>query len=187
MNRIDLIKLLWLVLLLFPGGLFAQVLPQDKTTGKFYYSEEVLVKDGPQMDLYHRAKTWFNLAGQNKKTINLDDSKNGMLAGDILTELAVVADNQKQKFKLKYTVNLQLSDDRYWLSLNNFQLQKIVSLNQNRSTKELIVNSQPLEVWLNGKEKVNSKVQIPAIKQKLEKAVYKSIFTQMEDLNAHML
>ncbi|PSR53768.1 hypothetical protein AHMF7605_09650 [Adhaeribacter arboris] len=187
MSILTRVKLFWLIFFLLPVNLIAQFLPRDITSGKFYYSEEVLVKDGPQQDLYHRAKSWFASLGQNKKTLRQDDSVNGMVIGDIRSIISVFDGHQNQKFKLGYTVHVQLTDDRYWLSLTDFQLQNLSLLKESGSAKETPINNQPLEAWLKPQSQVNLKDKEPIYMKGLENAVYKSIFTQLKDLKAHML
>ncbi|MDQ3290468.1 MAG: DUF4468 domain-containing protein [Bacteroidota bacterium] len=170
-----------------PFTLFAQVLPRDKSSGKIYYSEEVLVKDGPQQDLYHRAKAWFASPGKTTKTLRVDDHVNSILVGEIGSQLSLMEGNLNQKFQLWYTLHLQLADDRYWLSLEDFQLQKQEKTQKPSSIKSSPLIKQPLEAWLNPKAGVNSKGKNQNQNQLIEKAIQKSILTQMEDLREHLL
>jgi hypothetical protein len=55
-------KRLLLALFFFPLTLLGQTFPVDGQTGKIFYSEEILVKDASQSELFARAKSWFENA-----------------------------------------------------------------------------------------------------------------------------
>ncbi len=128
-------KLLWLILSIFPVGLLAQTFPVDAVTGKIYYAEEVLVKDAPQLDLYHRAKTWFAQTAKPESKIVSDDLSNGVLIGRNYLLVPV----KNQPYRIWYTLKFEMEDDRYWYSLTDFQLQK------HSSSQAASLSSTPLE------------------------------------------
>lgn len=123
MSKAVFLKIFVFLNFIFPLSLLGQSFPVDAATGKIYYAEEVLVKDGPQLELYHRAKAWFAKAGKTKNTIQVDDLPNGVLIAKNYLLLSVKNQEKNQTYQLWYTLKIEMEDDRYWYSLTDFQLQ----------------------------------------------------------------
>ncbi len=167
-------KFIWLLFCIFPLNLRAQTFPVDAATGKIYYAEEVLVKDGPQLELYHRAKAWFAKAAKTKNKMKVDDLPNGVLIGTDYLLLPV----KNQTYQVWYTLKIEMEDDRYWYSLTDFWLEPVLSLSVN-STKQVITR-QPLElIVLPQKEK-------PLPNKVLSETVQKSILSLIQNIKENM-
>jgi hypothetical protein len=177
--------MLWVILFLLPIPVFGQTFPVDPGSGQIVYTEEVLVKDGPQTDLYNRAKVWFTRSGINKKALQVDDPANGVLIGKYYTVLSVTDGLQNQSFKLWYTVKLELEDDRYWYRFSDFQLQK-ESASKAAAVKKPLPK-QPLEAWFLAKNAVDRKGSNRSLHKALAAAAHKSIAALIKDLKTQML
>jgi len=162
--------------------LFAQSFSGDAVSGRIYYAEEVLVKDGPQFDLYNRAKAWFSSSGTHK-FLAVDDIANGLLIGSNYALLSVADGNKIQTFRLWCTVKIELEDDRYWYSLSDFKLQKELMKN-GATSKETQTKKQPLEKWVS-KNPAAGNEQL--FYQALEAAAHTSIQALIKDLKVSML
>ena len=166
-------------------ALLGQTFPVDAALGKIYYAEEVLVKDGPQVELYNRAKAWFAGSGKNKKTLQVDDLANGLVIGSNYRMLSVQDGHKAQTLKLWYTVKLEMEDDRYWYSITDFQVQgeqlpKLTGI----KTQE---NKVPLEVLVIPKKDAASKGEKGRFYKSLENEAHKSILALIKELKASML
>jgi len=179
------VKLLWLIFLLIPVCLSAQTFPVDAASGKIYYAEEVLVKDGPKSDLYNRAKAWF-ASGKNKKALNVDDVANGLLIGSSYSLLLVYDGYQNQSFRLWYTVKIEVEDDRYWYSLSDFKIQEETILKDSVSceNKKTI---QPLESLVLSNNAGNTGRKADPFHKLLVDASHNSILALMKDIKGNML
>ncbi|WP_158546177.1 DUF4468 domain-containing protein [Adhaeribacter pallidiroseus] len=159
---------------IYPVTVSAQTFPVDAATGKIYYAEEVLVKDGPQLELYHRAKAWFAPIGKVKIVIKVDDLPNGVLIGQTYSPFSFTSPGKKQTYHLGYTLKLEIEDDRYWYSLTDFWLEPVIPL-QAHSAKQ-VIGQQPLEIAvLPQKEK-------PVPNKVLAEAVQKTILAFIQNL-----
>ena len=179
-------KIFWLLFFLLPLNLVAQVFPVDAASGKIYYAEEVLVKDGPQADLYNRARHWFTASGKNKKALKTDDAANGILIGSNYSLLEVYDGNKKQTLKLWCTVKLELEDDRYWYSVSDFRLQDTYP------TTKTVANlaqmkTKPLEELVLPVKEANLKGTERQYNKSVETAAHKSILALIKDIKANML
>ncbi|KAA5542369.1 DUF4468 domain-containing protein [Adhaeribacter rhizoryzae] len=181
-----LVKILSLFFLLMPFHASAQVFPVDALSGKIYYAEEVLVKDGPQFDLYNRAKAWFSSSVQNKKALQVDDLANGLIIGASYRVLLVREGHQAQKFRLWFTVKIEMEDDHYWYSITDFQLQEIQSTKE-AGTKELKAAKVPLEELVLAKNEVALKGEKVIFHKSLESSAYDSIVALIKDFKKSML
>jgi hypothetical protein len=185
-SNINLMKLLWLISFLIPFNLVAQNFPVDAASGKIYYAEEVLVKDGPKSDLYNRAKRWFASAGKSKKALKIDDPANGILVGRQYSLLSVYNGGKNQNFMLWYTVKLELEDDRYWYSISDLGLQKA------HLPKEVVSEANqksvlPLETLVLSKDAVDLKGREKPLNNSIKEAAHKSILALIKDIKANML
>ena len=179
-----LVKFLLLLFPLFPLHTSAQIFPVDALSSKIYYTEEVLVKDGPQFDLYNRAKAWF-AAGKNKRNLQVDDLANGLIIGCNYQELSVANGQKIQTFRLWYTVKLELEDDRYWYSLTDFRLQgRHLPKEASVKTPESEV---PLEALVLAKNGARPNGENGIFYKSLQNAAHKSILALIKDLKANML
>ena len=178
-------RLLWLIFFLIPVCLSAQTFPVDAASGKIYYAEEVLVKDGPKSDLYNRAKAWF-ASSKNKKTLNVDDVANGLLIGSNYCMLLVQDGHKDQPFRLWYTVKIEMEDDRYWYSLSNFKIQKdtIPEDSVSGENKKLM---QPLELLVLSKNAGNTVRKADLFYKSLVHAAHNSILVLIKDIKVNML
>ncbi|QNF31418.1 DUF4468 domain-containing protein [Adhaeribacter swui] len=170
---------LCLILLAFTTAAPAQTLPIDAATRKIYYAEEVLVKDGPQLELYHRAKAWFAKGGKSAGTIQVDDLRNGVLIGTNNLLLRVSQNTKTQPYRLGYTVKFEMEDDCFWYSLTNFTLQKLAEPELTTNFKKL-PQDQPLETILksDNKNSLNNK--------RLQNAAHTSILALIEEIKKSM-
>lgn len=180
-----IVQLLWICLCMMPLGLLAQTFPVDAASGKIYYAEEVLVKDGPQLDLYNRAKTWL-AAGNQKKALQVEDAANGILIKSNYSLLSVHDGNTFQTFKLWYSIKIEVADDRYWYSLSDFQLQSSPT-HKIPASDQVQISRKPLEAWVlsNKDEDITGKQKL--FSKSLEKAALQSILALIEDMKANML
>ena len=165
--------------------MLAQTFPVDAASGKIYYAEEVLVKDGPMSDLYNRAKAWF-ASGGNKKALNVDDVANGLLIESNYSQLLVCDGNQDQTFRLWYTVKLEMDDDRFWYSLSDFKIQK-VAIPEVSVSGEVKEPMQPLEDLAFSKKIADLKEKEKIFYKSLADAARKSVLALIEDMKASML
>ncbi|MGV3587191.1 MAG: DUF4468 domain-containing protein [Adhaeribacter sp.] len=172
--------------MLIPFYASAQIFPVDALSGKIYYAEEVLVKDGPQFDLYNRAKAWFSSSVQNKKALQVDDLANGLIIGASYRVLSVREGHKAQQFRLWYTVKLEMEDDRYWYSITDFKLQQ-AQLPKGAGIKDVQANKVPLEEVVLAKDRAVLKGEQAVFVKSLEEAAHKSITTLIKELKASML
>jgi len=180
------VRLLWLFFFCLPLRLNAQNLPVDTASGKIYYAEEVLVKDGPQQDLYNRAKTWFANIEQNKKVLLVDDKANGVLIGSCFFLIPDIANERTKPINLSCTIKIEVEDDRYWYSITD------LGILNNTITKDLmnphnLSISQPLEAILFSPNKKSIKENKKPHDLFLELATQNKILTTIKDLKAAML
>lgn len=105
-------------------GVWAQDFPLDPSTGKIYYAEEVLVKDGPKTDLYNRARSWLTAVGVCRQGLLVADVPNGVLIARTYLLLPTAAGSRRQPGKIWHTIKIEVEDDRYWYSLYDFQVQQ---------------------------------------------------------------
>jgi hypothetical protein len=180
------VKIIWLLFFLLPLNLLAQVFPVDAASGKIYYAEEVLVKDGPQADLYNRAKHWFSTTGKNKKALKTDDAANGILIGSNYSLLEVYDGNKKQTLKLWYTVKLELADDRYWYSISDLRVQNTYITSKTAANLGQ-VKTEPLEALVLPEKEPNPKGKERQYNKSVETAAHKSILALIKDIKANML
>lgn len=150
----------------------------DAATGKIYYAEEVLVKDGPQLELYHRAKALFATFGKAKNVIKVDDFPNGILIGQHFSPITVTGQGKDQKYHLGYTLKIEMEDDRYWYSLTDFWLEPVITSTAN-SAKQ-VTTRQPLELAV-----LPQKVK-PLPNTVLSEAVQKSILSFIKNMKESM-
>ncbi|GEO06032.1 hypothetical protein AAE02nite_36960 [Adhaeribacter aerolatus] len=175
---------LLLLFSLLSFNFWAQTFPVDPLSGKIYYAEEVLVKDGPQFDLYHRAKAWF-AAGKNKKALQTDDLANGLLVGRNYRFVSVPDGNKAQTYRLWYTVKLEMEDDRYWYSITDFLLEG--EQLPNAAGVKAHKSKVPLEALVLTKNGTDPKEKKEILNKLLEKATHKSILALIKELKASML
>jgi len=182
---INMVRLFWLIFFLIPVSLFAQNFPIDAASGKIYYAEEVLVKDGPLLDLYNRAKVWFAGSG-NSKAWQVDDVANGLLIGRSNRLLMVSDGHNNNAYRLWYTLKIEMEDDRYWYSLSNFKIQKvtIAAVSVSGENQEPM---QPLEDLVFSRKMANIKEKEKIFYKALADAARKSVLVLIEDLKANML
>lgn len=166
------------LLFVWPVTLPAQNFPVDAATGKIYYAEEVLVKDGPQWELYHRAKAWFATFGKTKHVITVDDLPNGVLIGQNYSPLLVTSPGKNQRCNLWYTLKIEIADDRYWYSLTNFELEPVITLKANAAKP--VITRQPLELAVLP-QKGKSSPDKP-----LSEAVHESLFSLIQSIKKSM-
>jgi hypothetical protein len=175
------LKLLWFLIILFPFNLRGQILPVDAATGKIYYTDEVLIKDGPKTDLYNRAKVWF--AGvKNKKPLIQDDLENGLLIGTNFTILSVSDGNQPQKFKLGYTLKIELADDRYFYRISDLTLQPLPAANKLKPEPMI-----PLETLIFSEKTAPLKPANKRFRENLARETHACVLALIKDLHTHML
>ena len=178
---ISLVKNFWVILFLIPVCLSAQNLPIDVTSGRIYYAEEVLVKDGPQLDLYNRAKAWFASSGNNK-AIQVDDVANGLLIGRNDKMLLVSDGHHNTAYRLWYTIKIEMEDDRYWYSLSDFKIQT-----DTLSGPDVNKNLQPLETFVISKKAPGHKGNAEPFYKRFADATYNNIQDLIKNIKAHML
>lgn len=116
-------KYLLLALCFLPLRLWAQAWPVDAASGKIIYAEEVPVMDGPKTELYHRARAWWKATHPQAPAWQVADFSNGVLIGRNHTVLRVPCGNTRQTWILWYTLKVEMTDDRYWYSIYELQLQ----------------------------------------------------------------
>lgn len=177
-------RLLCLIFLFLPLNLVAQTFPVDAASGKIYYAEEVLVKDGPKTDLYNRAKAWFAAPGKNGRSLRVDDAVHGLFIGQNFLFLSVYDGQKKQTFKLWYTLKLELEDDRYWYSITDLKLQAIPQT-KGLSTAGVRAPKEALETWVLTQAAGVKKNKI--LNKSLTDAAHHRIHALIEDLKASML
>ena len=170
---------------LLPFNFWVQTFPVDAISGKIYFAEEVLVKDGPQMDLYNRAKAWFAASAKNKRALLVDDLANGLLIGSNYRLLSVRNGQQAQTLQLWYTVKLEMEDDRYWYSITDLQIQggelpKVAGVKNQ-------TNKVALEALVIPKNIAAQKGEKAIFYKSLEHAAHKSIVALIKDLKGSML
>ena len=165
--------------------MLAQTFPVDAVSGKIYYAEEVLVKDGPKPDLYNRAKTWFS-SSKNKKTLNVDDVANGLLIGSNYCRLLVHDGIKDQPFRLWYTVKIEMEDDRYWYSLSNFKIQR-ETIPEDLVPGENKNLMEPLESLVLSKNGGKLVRKADPFYKSLRDATHNSILALIKNMKANML
>lgn len=173
---------LLLALFFFPITLLGQTFPVDPQSGKIFYSEDILVKDAAQAELFTRAKSWFANPAKREQVWVEEDAASGLLTGRTYTRLTATAGKGSQTYRLWYTVTIRVEDDRYGYYLSDFHLQP-ASPGPLPASKEPQNQKQPLEAVVLP-EKVEEK-------QKGSKALSaraaESILELVEDLKMHLL
>jgi hypothetical protein len=122
-QRLCMLKLLF-GLFLVPLHLLGQVFPVDDQSGKITYSEDILVKDAAQSELFDRAKVWINRTALTDKAILKEDTCNGLITGKAYFPLVLEEGGKQQRYRIWYTAVFRVEDDRYWYRLTEFQLQE---------------------------------------------------------------
>jgi hypothetical protein len=116
-----------LLFILFPLSLLGQTFPVDAQSGKITYSEEVLVMDAPQTELFERAKAWISRPVKMENLRLEEDFANGLVTGTTFTPLVLAEGKGDESYNLWYTVIFRVEDDRYWYRLTDFRLQPVAS------------------------------------------------------------
>jgi hypothetical protein len=179
------LRSLVLALLLFPLGAGSQVFPHDPASGKIFYAEEVLVKDGPKTDLYHRARSWWMTTNKGKQALLLDDATNGVLSGRNYSLLLIKQGNKHLRYKLWHTLQIEVEDDRYWYRISDFQVQKIGA--PPTVSRQAPASKQPLEALVPSSTELNKKGRQDPVQQALIQKAQASIAALIQDLKANML
>jgi hypothetical protein len=174
-KRSVMVKLL-LALFFLPISLIAQTFPVETESGKITYTEDILVKDASQSELYDRAKSWIITSNKNKQEILVEDAANGLLTSSNFMTLLICEGNRKNTWKLWYTVKIQVEDDRLWYSMSDFQLQRKRSP-QVSASKEAQTRKQPLEAFIIPKN---------AFDKSLHDKAQESILSLIKDMKASL-
>ncbi|CAN5919688.1 hypothetical protein BH24BAC1_BH24BAC1_40850 [soil metagenome] len=171
-----------LLFLFLPLSLLGQNFPVDTHSGKITYSEDILVKDASESELYDRAKAWIRHSSPPDQVRLKEDTPNGLLTGTTFTQVAAFNGKAKNTYALWYTVMIRVEDDRYWYRLSGFLLQPQPSL-QLAASPERMARKQPLEELVFPKKAEGRSANPTALPAKAEKA----IMALLEDLKAYLL
>ncbi|QIX61857.1 DUF4468 domain-containing protein [Hymenobacter sp. BT18] len=123
-------KLLVLLLLLFPTASFAQTwqnpLPLDSTTHQITYSGVVQVAGATQSELYSRAQEW--LLGSfktGKSSIVTQDAASGRLIAEGFSPLFLTQAGLALEHRLWRTIKVEVKDGRYRYELANYAISRV--------------------------------------------------------------
>jgi hypothetical protein len=79
--------------------------------------------DGPQTDLFNRARAWLLAARPTRQGLQVADAANGVLVARTYSLLPADKGSSGPGGKLWHTIKIKVQDDRYWYSLSDFQVQ----------------------------------------------------------------
>lgn len=185
-SKKHIMRKLLLALFLLPFSLFAQIFPVDTDSGKITYTEEILVKDASQSELYNRAKTWFFASTKDNQALQVDDAANGLLIGNRYSPLVIKDGEKTETRKLWYTIKIRVEDDFLWYSMTDFQLQG-GSTPQELSSKEVQTMKHPLELFVFSQNASAKKGNTESFNKELNDKINESILDLIKDFKTNML
>lgn len=153
-----------------PTILFAQTFPIDSHSGKITYTEDLLIKDASQTELYDRAKSWIVSSSGKTHGILVEDPSNGLLKASNQTNVRAREGNNKVINKLWYTVTFQVEDDRLWYKISDFHVNNGYGTVGSGNRRDQAWK-QPLEALLTPKHADEKKGQNKALAEKARKSI----------------
>ncbi|MGV3503510.1 MAG: DUF4468 domain-containing protein [Adhaeribacter sp.] len=174
------VSILFLVLLLLPAGGQAQQFPRDPGTGSIVFAEEVLVMDGPKTDLYRRARAWLLKNSHPSRALLADEEANGVLIGRSFAWMKIMDQNQARRYKLWYTLKIEVENDRFWYRCYDLEVQ------QAGPAPAIEKPGQALENFLPDPAGTKPKKQPPAGPAALPAQAHASLLALFQDLQESM-